>query len=72
MYIYRSNADELLGTADNSVREITSATIDEYAIWRAFNNQYWPAHYEGEYEYSEEILQSPSGDFIKDCIAFVT
>jgi cytochrome c biogenesis protein CcdA/thiol-disulfide isomerase/thioredoxin len=42
-----------------------------YAIWRAFNNQYWPAHYfvdaegrirhhhfgEGDYEESERVIQ---------------
>jgi thiol-disulfide isomerase/thioredoxin len=47
------------------------ATDSEYAIWRAFNNQYWPALYfvdveghirhhqfgEGEYEESERVIQ---------------
>ena len=47
------------------------AIDDDYAIWRAFNNQYWPAHYfidaqgrirhhhfgEGEYDESERIIQ---------------
>ena len=47
------------------------AIDSDYAIWRAFNNQYWPAHYfidgkgrirhhhfgEGEYEESERIIQ---------------
>jgi cytochrome c biogenesis protein CcdA/thiol-disulfide isomerase/thioredoxin len=47
------------------------AIDNEYAIWRAFNNQYWPAHYfidaqgriryhhfgEGEYGHSEEVIQ---------------
>jgi len=47
------------------------AVDNSYAIWRAFSNQYWPAHYfidaegkirahhfgEGEYEQSERILQ---------------
>ena len=44
---------------------------DNYTIWRAFNNQYWPAHYfidatgqirshhfaEGDYEESEHIIR---------------
>jgi hypothetical protein len=44
---------------------------NDYAIWRAFNNQYWPAHYfidsqgrirhhhfgEGEYAESERVIQ---------------
>jgi Thioredoxin like C-terminal domain len=47
------------------------AIDNDYAIWRAFNNQYWPAHYfidaqgrirhhhfgEGEYEESERAIQ---------------
>jgi len=48
------------------------ALDNEYAIWRAFNNQYWPAHYfvdaqgrirghhfgEGDYERSEALLRT--------------
>ncbi|MGH9496040.1 MAG: cytochrome c biogenesis protein DipZ, partial [Candidatus Sulfotelmatobacter sp.] len=47
------------------------AIDSNYGIWRAFNNQYWPAHYfidgkgriryhhfgEGEYEESERVIQ---------------
>ena len=47
------------------------AIDNNYAIWRAFNNQYWPAHYfidgegriryhhfgEGEYDLSEQAIQ---------------
>src|SRR5262249_30305342 len=47
------------------------AVDSEYAIWRAFDNQYWPAHYfidtegrirhhhfgEGDYAQSEHIIQ---------------
>ena len=47
------------------------AIDNDYAIWRAFKNQYWPAHYfidaqgrirhhhfgEGEYEQSEAVIQ---------------
>jgi cytochrome c biogenesis protein CcdA/thiol-disulfide isomerase/thioredoxin len=47
------------------------AVDNDYAIWRAFNNQYWPAHYfidaqgrvrfhhfgEGEYARSERVIQ---------------
>jgi len=63
---------------DNVKRAVASQQIsypvavdNSYAIWRAFNNQYWPAHYfvdaqgrirhhqfgEGEYEQSERIIQ---------------
>jgi cytochrome c biogenesis protein CcdA/thiol-disulfide isomerase/thioredoxin len=48
------------------------ALDNDYAIWQAFNNQYWPAHYfidatgrirghhfgEGEYQESENIIRS--------------
>jgi cytochrome c biogenesis protein CcdA/thiol-disulfide isomerase/thioredoxin len=47
------------------------AIDSDYAIWRAFHNQYWPAHYfidangrirfrhfgEGEYDKSEQVIQ---------------
>lgn len=47
------------------------AVDNDYAIWRAFNNQYWPAHYfidaqgrirhhhfgEGDYARSEQVIQ---------------
>jgi cytochrome c biogenesis protein CcdA/thiol-disulfide isomerase/thioredoxin len=47
------------------------AIDNDYAIWRAFDNQYWPAHYfidangkvrhhhfgEGEYDQSEHVIQ---------------
>jgi cytochrome c biogenesis protein CcdA/thiol-disulfide isomerase/thioredoxin len=47
------------------------AIDNDYVIWRAFNNQYWPAHYfidaagrirhhhfgEGEYDHSEQVIQ---------------
>jgi len=47
------------------------AIDSNYAIWKAFNNQYWPAHYfinakasiryhhfgEGKYDESEEVIQ---------------
>jgi cytochrome c biogenesis protein CcdA/thiol-disulfide isomerase/thioredoxin len=47
------------------------AIDSNYAIWKAFNNQYWPAHYfidaqgmiryhhfgEGEYDKSEQVIQ---------------
>ena len=48
------------------------AVDNDYAIWRAFSNQYWPAHYfidansnirhthfgEGEYDVSERVIQT--------------
>ena len=64
-----------LGNVRKAVRELGIAypvAIDnDYAIWRAFHNQYWPAHYfidargqvrarhfgEGEYAKSEQIIR---------------
>lgn len=51
------------------------AVDSDYAIWRAFSNEYWPAHYlvdalghirhhqfgEGDYEQSEGVKPSPKG-----------
>ncbi len=67
---------------EKSTRNVRAAVADlkinypvaidnDYAIWRAFNNQYWPAHYfidaegrirhhhfgEGDYEESEHAIQ---------------
>jgi len=67
---------------EKSIRNVRAAVADlkidypvaidnDYAIWRAFNNQYWPAHYfvdaegrirhhhfgEGDYEESEHTIQ---------------
>ncbi|HUI62039.1 MAG TPA: cytochrome c biogenesis protein DipZ [Steroidobacteraceae bacterium] len=65
--------------ADNVRRAVHDLGVDypvaldnDYAIWRSFNNQYWPAHYfidaqgrirahhfgEGEYDRSEAILRT--------------
>jgi cytochrome c biogenesis protein CcdA/thiol-disulfide isomerase/thioredoxin len=47
------------------------AMDNDFAVWRAFNNQYWPAHFfvdakgdvrhhhfgEGDYDYSERVIQ---------------
>jgi len=63
------------GNVAKSVRDLKityPVAIDSnYAIWKAFNNQYWPAHYfidrqgkirhhhfgEGEYDKSEQVIQ---------------
>jgi cytochrome c biogenesis protein CcdA/thiol-disulfide isomerase/thioredoxin len=64
-----------LGNVSKAVRDLgityPVAVDNDYAIWRAFGNQYWPAHYfidakgqirahhfgEGEYAQSEQIIQ---------------
>lgn len=64
-----------LGNVQKAVHDLhvtyPVAIDNNYVIWRAFNNQYWPAHYfidakgriryhhfgEGEYEKSEQVIQ---------------
>jgi cytochrome c biogenesis protein CcdA/thiol-disulfide isomerase/thioredoxin len=64
------------GNVRRAVREFgieyPVALDNDYAIWQAFNNQYWPAHYfvdaqgrirghhfgEGNYEESEELIRT--------------
>jgi cytochrome c biogenesis protein CcdA/thiol-disulfide isomerase/thioredoxin len=61
-----------VGTAVSDLKIDYPVAVDnDYAIWRAFNNQYWPAHYfidaegrvrhhhfgEGEYAESERVIQ---------------
>ena len=64
-----------LGNVAKAVRDLgityPVAVDNNYAIWRAMNNQYWPAHYfidaqgkvryhhfgEGEYAKSEQVIQ---------------
>jgi cytochrome c biogenesis protein CcdA/thiol-disulfide isomerase/thioredoxin len=59
------------------------AIDNDYSIWRAFNNQYWPAHYfidaqgrvrhhhfgEGEYDQSEKIIQQLLAEAGKSAVA---
>jgi len=64
-----------LGNVDKAVRDLDVnypiAIDNNYAIWNAFGNHYWPAHYfidargriryhhfgEGEYDHSERVIQ---------------
>jgi cytochrome c biogenesis protein CcdA/thiol-disulfide isomerase/thioredoxin len=64
-----------LGNVDKAVRDLgvnyPIAIDNNYAIWNAFGNHYWPAHYfidsrgriryhhfgEGEYDHSERVIQ---------------
>ncbi|MET0748125.1 MAG: cytochrome c biogenesis protein DipZ [Rhizobium sp.] len=59
------------------------AVDNNYAIWRAFDNQYWPAHYfidangkvrhhhfgEGEYDQSEHVIQQLLAEAGKTSVA---
>lgn len=67
--------EKVLGDVREQVRQLginyPVAIDNNYAIWRSFNNQYWPAHYlidatgkiryshfgEGRYETQEKVIQ---------------
>jgi len=65
------SVDDVRRAADAMGIEYPIAVDSDYAIWRAFGNQYWPALYfadadgrirhhrfgEGEYEHSEVVIQ---------------
>ena len=70
-FAFEHNVDNVRRAAKNLRVEYPIAIDNDYAIWRAFNNHYWPALYfvdahgqirhhhfgEGQYEQSEMILQ---------------
>jgi thiol-disulfide isomerase/thioredoxin len=69
-FAFENNVDNVSRSAKNYRVDYPIAIDNDYAIWRAFNNQYWPALYfvdaeghirhhqfgEGEYEQSERII----------------
>lgn len=70
-FAFEKNVDNVRRAAKN-MRVIYPVAVDnDYAIWRAFKNQYWPALYcidargrirhhqfgEGDYEQSERVIQ---------------
>ncbi len=68
---FEKNVDNVRRAAKDMRVDYPIAIDSEHAIWRAFNNQYWPALYivdakgqirhhhfgEGEYEQSERVIQ---------------
>jgi len=68
---FEKNLDNVRRAAKDMRVDYPIAVDNDYAIWRAFNNQYWPALYfvdaegrvrhhrfgEGDYEQSERIIQ---------------
>lgn len=70
-FSFEKNADNVRRATKQMRVEYPIAVDSDYAVWRAFNNQYWPALYfadaqgrirhhvfgEGEYERSERVLQ---------------
>jgi cytochrome c biogenesis protein CcdA/thiol-disulfide isomerase/thioredoxin len=70
-FAFERKVDNVRAAVSNLKIDYPVATDNEYAIWRAFDNQYWPAHYfidaegrtryhhfgEGEYNESERVIQ---------------
>ena len=70
-FAFEKNLDNVRRAAKDMRVDYPIAIDNDYAIWRAFNNQYWPALYfvdaqgrirhhhfgEGEYEQSERMIQ---------------
>jgi cytochrome c biogenesis protein CcdA/thiol-disulfide isomerase/thioredoxin len=70
-FAFERNEDNVRRAVSDLGISYPVALDNDYAIWRAFNNQYWPAHYfvdstgqirghhfgEGDYEGSEQIIR---------------
>jgi len=70
-FAFEKRIDNVRGAAADLGISYPVAVDNDYAIWRAFNNRYWPAHYfvdaegrirhhhfgEGGYEQSERVIQ---------------
>jgi thiol-disulfide isomerase/thioredoxin len=70
-FAFEKNVDNVRKAAADLGVTYPVAIDNNYTVWRAFNNQYWPAHYfidaegrirhhhfgEGEYDQSERVIQ---------------
>ncbi|MEI8393918.1 MAG: cytochrome c biogenesis protein DipZ [Rhodospirillaceae bacterium] len=70
-FAFEKNPDNVARAVRELKLTYPVAIDNEYALWRAFDNHYWPAHYfidaqgrirghhfgEGEYEHSEQIIR---------------
>jgi len=70
-FAFEKNVDNVKKAVSDLKIDYPVAIDNDYAIWRAFNNEYWPAHYfidaegrirhhhfgEGEYDESERVIQ---------------
>ena len=70
-FAFEKNVDNVRKAVADLKIDYPVAIDNDYAIWRAFNNQYWPAHYfidaqgrirhhhfgEGDYDESERMIQ---------------
>jgi cytochrome c biogenesis protein CcdA/thiol-disulfide isomerase/thioredoxin len=70
-FAFEKNIDNVRSAVSSLKIDYPVAIDNNYAIWRAFGNQYWPAHYfvdgqgrirhhhfgEGDYDESEHVIQ---------------
>ena len=70
-FAYEKNIDNVKRAVQELDVQFPVAIDNNFAIWRAFNNRYWPAHYfidakgrirfhhfgEGEYQKSEQVIR---------------
>ena len=70
-FAFEKDVDRVRRAVKERILEYPIATDSNYAVWRAFQNQYWPALYfadakgrirhhqfgEGQYEQSEKVIQ---------------
>jgi cytochrome c biogenesis protein CcdA/thiol-disulfide isomerase/thioredoxin len=70
-FAFEKNVDNVKKAVHDLGIDYPVAIDNNYAIWKAFNNEYWPAHYfidaqgriryhhfgEGEYDTSERVIQ---------------
>ena len=70
-FAFEKNLDNVRSAVADLKVDYPVAVDNDYAIWRAFKNQYWPAHYfidatgrirhhhfgEGDYDKSERVIQ---------------
>jgi thiol-disulfide isomerase/thioredoxin len=70
-FAFEKNVDNVKAAIERFKINYPVAIDNDYAIWRAFQNHYWPAHYfidaqgrirhhhfgEGEYDQSERVIQ---------------
>jgi len=75
-FAFEKNVDNVKKAVSDLKITYPVAIDNAYAIWRAFSNQYWPAHYfidaegrirhhhfgEGDYEGSERVIQQLLGE----------
>jgi thiol-disulfide isomerase/thioredoxin len=82
-FAFEKNIDNVRRAAKDLKLDYPIAIDNDYAIWRGFDNQYWPAHYfvdaqgrirhhhfgEGEYDQSEKVIQQLLAEAGKDNVA---